>query len=130
VNILLQSLLVLTVASLALGCAADDPHSMPYKKFQSFPYEISGPPNSHGLSKDDIRQIELLVSRHKNIRKPILRMWAGRNDRVQVSTGHDARPGDLYNWFDVEKRHGEWVIVPPIYDSRDGDERSGIMRIR
>jgi len=40
----------------------------------------------------------------------------------------DDHPGELYNWFEVEKRSGRWAIVPPINDSRNLDERTGIMR--
>jgi hypothetical protein len=57
------------------------------KTFQRSPFEISGPRESHGLSREDVRQIELLVSQRSDIRKPILRMWAGRSDHVQIVTG-------------------------------------------
>ena len=72
-----------------------------------------------GISREDIHAIETLVAQHRAIRKPILRMFAVKNDRVQVITGSDEHRGDIYNSFHVVKRHRKWGFEESrIEDSR------------
>ena len=80
------------------------------KTLQSSPYEIQTWAWLRGISRADIQAIEALVARHREVRKPILRMMAVKNDRVQVMTGSDEHRGDIYNSFHVVKRHGKWRL--------------------
>ena len=66
------------------------------KTIQSSPYEVSTWAELRGISRADIHAIEILVAQHSAIRKPILRMFASKNDRVQVITGSDEHRGDTY----------------------------------
>jgi hypothetical protein len=133
---MLRSLLVLSVTVILTACALDSDanraitvvESFPHKKLQSSPYEVSTWPNLRGISRQDIREIEELVLAHREIRKPILRMFASRDDRVQVITGRDEHRGDIYNCFDVLKRGRKWILASPIVDSRTTEERSELLR--
>ena len=133
---MLRSLFALGIAAVLAACAtdADRPRtitlveSFPHKELQSSPYEVSTWPSLRGISRQDIREIEALVLGHREIRKPILRMFATRDDRVQVITGRDEHRGDIYNCFDVLKRGRKWILASPIVDSQTTEERSELLR--
>ena len=77
------------------------------------------PPEIIGhLPAEDIRAIELLVSRRADIRKPILRIDADRPDLATIQTGRDDNAGDISQRFTVAKRHGQWIIVSQIDEER------------
>ena len=110
---------LLPVALLIAGCATNESREMilvdsytshEMKTLQSSPYEIQTWAWLRGISRADIHAIEALVARHREIRKPILRMMAVKNDRVQVLTGSDEHRGDIYNSFHVVKRAGKWRL--------------------
>ncbi len=125
---------VLSISLLAVACSTNEPRaitlveSFPYKKLQSSPYEVSTWPQLRGISRRDIHEIEVLLTHHSEIRRPILRMFATKNDCVQVITGHDEHRGDIYNCFDVTKRGGKWILGSPVEDSRTTEERSELLR--
>ena len=128
-------MIALGVALLAATCATDAPReitlveSAPMKTLQSSPYEVAAWPWLRGISRADIHAIETLVVQHRTIRKPILRMWEVKNDRVQVVTGRDEYRGDIYNCFHVVKRGGKWRIEEPrIEDLRATEDRSELLR--
>jgi hypothetical protein len=82
-----------------------------------------------GISREDIRAIETLVAQHRTIRKPILRMFAVKNNRVQVITGRDEHRGDIYNGFHVVKRDGKWSVEESrVEDIRNTYDREEILR--
>src|SRR5216117_2354574 len=81
------------------------------------------------MSHADIHAVEALVARHREIRKPILRMMAVKNDRVQVFTGSDEHRGDIYNSFHVVKRAGKWRLEESqIDDIRVTVDRAELLR--
>jgi hypothetical protein len=130
-----RSLILVAIAFLGAACATDDSRtitmveSFPYKELQSSPYEVSTTPQLRGISRRDIHEIEGLVARQPGIRKPILRMFAWRNDRVQVITGRDEHRGDIYNCFHVVKRGGKWIIEESrIEDFRATEDRAELLR--
>ena len=99
------------------------------KTIQSSPYEVSTWAELRGISRADIHAIEILVSQHRAIRKPILRMFASKNDRVQVITGSDEHRDDTYNSFHVVKRDGKWRLEDPkIEDIRVTQDRAELLR--
>jgi hypothetical protein len=130
------------VALLITGCATNQSREMilvdtytsnEIKRLQSSPYEVSTWAWLRGISREDINAIEALVARRRDIRKPILRMMAVKNDRVQVMTGSDEHRGDIYNSFHVVKRHGKWGLeesrvedIRATYDLEKIRRRGGI----
>ena len=129
---------LLLVALLIAGCATnksretilvDSYPSYMVKTIQSSPYEVSTWAELRGISRADIHAIEILVAQHRAIRKPILRMFASKNDRVQVITGSDEHRGDTYNSFHVVKRDGEWCLEDSkIEDIRVTQDRAELLR--
>ena len=129
---------LLPVALLIAGCATNKSREMilvdsypsyMVKTIQSSPYEVSTWAELRGISRADIHAIEILVSQHRAIRKPILRMFASKNDRVQVITGSDEHRDDTYNSFHVVKRDGKWRLEDPkIEDIRVTQDRAELLR--
>src|SRR6266513_623196 len=129
---------LLPVALLIAGCATNESREMilvdsytshEVKTLQSSPYEVSTWAWLRGVSRADIRAIETLVAQHRAIRKPILRMFAAKNDRVQVITGRDEHRGDIYNSFHVVKHDGKWGLEEsPVEDIRATYELEEIRR--
>jgi hypothetical protein len=140
--LMLRLLELLPVALLIAGCATNQSREMvlvdtytsnEIKRLQSSPYEISTWAWLRGISREDIHAIESLVAQHRAIRKPILRMFAVKNDRVQVMTGRDEHRGDIYNSFHVVKRDGKWGLeesrvedIRASYDLQEIRRRGGI----
>ena len=128
---------LLPVALLIAGCATNESREMilvdsyesyEVKTLQSSPYEVSTWAWLRGISRADIRAIETLVAQHPAIRKPILRMFAAKNDRVQVITGRDERRGDIHNSFHVVKRDGKWRLEESqIEDIRLTEDRAELL---
>jgi hypothetical protein len=114
---MLRRFFVVAGASLVTACATDElpdnvrVYSSPTKTLQSVPYEVATWPDSPGISRRDIRDIESLVARNPQIRKPIVRMMAWKPDSVQVVTGSDEHRGDTYNLVHAVKRHGRWRLA-------------------
>jgi hypothetical protein len=129
---------LLPIALLIAGCATNKSREMilvdsypsyMVKTIQSSPYEVSTWAELRGISRADIRCIEMLVAQHRVIRKPILRMFAAKNDRVQVITGRDEHRGDIYNSFHVVKRNGTWRLEESqIEDIRVTEDRAELLR--
>ena len=129
---------LLPVALLIAGCATNESHEMvlvdsytfhEIKRLQSSPYEVSTWAWLRGVSHADIHAIGMLVAQHRAIRKPILRMFAVKNDRVQVITGSDEHRGDIYNSFHVVKRDGRWRLEESrIEDIRATEDRAELLR--
>jgi hypothetical protein len=75
-----------------------------------------------GVTRQDVREIELLVGSRADIRKPVLRVHVMStipandpvNGKIQVVSGRDSRVGDTFDIFTVAKRHGKWAITSPI----------------
>ncbi len=126
------------VALLIAGCATNESREMilvdsysshEMKTLQSSPYEVSTWAWLRGISRADIRTIEKLVAKHPTIRKPILRMFAAKNDRVQVITGRDEHRGDIYNSFHVVRRDGKWSLEESqIKDIHVTEDRAELLR--
>jgi hypothetical protein len=68
----------------------------------------------YGLSQDDVREIKLLVSQRPDIRKPVSRILCDYTDHAVVTAGRRGYAGEVFNIFDVAKRHGRWMIDSPI----------------
>jgi hypothetical protein len=103
--------------------------SFPAKTLHSSPYEVSTWPWLRGISRADIHAIETLVAQHRAVRKPILRMFAVKNDRVRVITGCDEHRGDIHNSFHVVKRDGNWRLEGSrIEDIRATEDRAELLR--
>ena len=115
--LILRWFFVVAGASLVTACATDQlPDNVMVETFatktlQSVPYEVATWPDSSGISRRDIREIQSLVARHSQIRKPILRMMAWKPDSVQVITGSDEHRGDIYNAVHVVKQRGRWRVA-------------------
>jgi hypothetical protein len=140
--LMLRLLELLPVALLITGCATTQSREMilvdtytsnEIKRLQSSPFEVSTWAWLRGISRQDIHAIETLVMQHSAIRKPILRMFAVKNDRVQVMTGRDEYRGDIYNCFHVVKRDGKWGLeesriedIRADYDLAEIRRRGGI----
>jgi hypothetical protein len=126
------------LALLIAGCATNESREMvlvdsytshEIKTLQSSPYEISTWAWLRGISQADIHAIETLVAQHRAIRKPIRRMFAVKNHRVQVITGSDEHRGDIYNSFHVVKRDGKWHTEESrIEDLRATEDRAELLR--
>jgi hypothetical protein len=129
---------LLPAALLIAGCATHESREMilvdsysshEIKRLQSSPYEVSTWAWLRGISRADIRAIEKLVAQHPEIRKPILRMFAVFNYRVQVLTGSDEHRGDIYNSFHVVKHDGTWRLEEfQIQDIRVTVDRAELLR--
>ena len=129
---------LLPVALLIAGCATNESREIIFvdsytshemKTPQSSPYEIQTWAWLRGISRADIQAIEALVAHHREIRKPILRMFAVKNDRVQVLTGRDEYRGDVYNSFHVVKRGGKWRLEESrIEDFPATEDRAELLR--
>ena len=85
---------LLPVALLIAGCATNESREMilvdsytshEMKTLQSSPYEIQTWAWLRGVSRADIHAIEALVARRRDIRKPILRMMAVKNNRTMTT---------------------------------------------
>jgi hypothetical protein len=119
-----SSLAVALIALLVGSCATEDSRIIvtgdryKVKTLQTSPYEVATWPQLRGISRRDIHQIEHLIAGHSEIRRPILRMFATRNDRVQVITGRDQHAGDVYNCFDVVRRGDRWAVDGRVVDTR------------
>src|ERR1041385_1492694 len=67
-----------------------------------------------GVTRKDVREIELLVAQRADILKPVLRVHLMStipannplNGRIEVIAGRDERVGDTFDTFTVAKRHG------------------------
>jgi hypothetical protein len=66
------------------------------------------------LSDTDIQQVRALVSRRKDIRKPIIRIVAVDKNRALVETGNEEHVGDIFEDFGVTKRQERWRISSSI----------------
>jgi hypothetical protein len=106
------------------------------KRLQSSPYEVSTWAWLRGISREDIHAIETLVAQHHAIRKPILNMFAVKNDRVLVMTGRNEHRGDIYNSFHVVEHDGKWALEEPhvediraTYDLEEIRRRGGIKHL-
>ena len=75
-----------------------------------------------GVTRQDVREIELLVAQRADILKPVISVHVmstiPANDRlngkIQVVAGHDSRVGDAFDTFTVAQRHNRWAITSPI----------------
>jgi hypothetical protein len=75
-----------------------------------------------GVTRQDVREIELLVAQRADILKPVISVHVMStipetdplNGKTQVVAGHDSRVGDAFDTFTVAKRRGRWVITSPI----------------
>ena len=66
------------------------------------------------LSENDIREINLLLLRPSDIRKPVLRIVPDATDHALVDTGEEDHVGAIFTEFAVARRHGRWVVASPI----------------
>ena len=75
-----------------------------------------------GVTRQDVREIELLVAQRADILKPVIRVHlmstiptnSPLNGKIEVVAGRDGRVGDTFDTFIVAKRHGRWAITSPI----------------
>jgi hypothetical protein len=75
-----------------------------------------------GVTRQDVREIELLVAQRADILKPVIRVHimttipanSPRNGQVEVVAGRDGRVGNTFDTFTVAKRRGRWAITSPI----------------
>jgi len=98
---------LLPVALLIAGCATNESREMilidsytshEMKTLKSSPYEIQTWAWLRGISRADIHAIEALVARHREIRKPILRMMAAQGRREKGSElSIDIDSGSIYD---------------------------------
>jgi hypothetical protein len=129
-----RSVVLMGAALFIAGCSANQSReimrvdSFPGKTLRSSPYEVTTYAWLRRISRADIHAIEALLAQHREIRKPIVRMWAVRDDRVQVITGRDEYRGDTYNCFPVLKRGEKWHIEESrIEDLRTTENRAELL---
>jgi hypothetical protein len=75
-----------------------------------------------GVTRQDVREIELLVAQRADILKPVIRVHLMStipvnnplNGKIEVIAGRDDRVGDTFDTFTVAKRHGRWAITSPV----------------
>jgi hypothetical protein len=75
-----------------------------------------------GVTRRDVREIELLVAQRADILKPVISVHlmstipanSPGDGQIHVVAGRDRRVGDTFDTFTVAKRHGRWVITSPI----------------
>ena len=75
-----------------------------------------------GVTRQDVREIELLVAQRADILKPVISVHVMStspandplNSKIQVVAGHDSRVGDAFDTFTVAKRHDRWAITSAI----------------
>jgi hypothetical protein len=75
-----------------------------------------------GVTRQDVREIELLVAQRADILKPVLSVHVMStipannplNGKIEVVAGRDHHVGDTFDTFTVAKRHGRWAITSPI----------------
>jgi hypothetical protein len=75
-----------------------------------------------GVTRQDVREIELLVARRADILKPVISVHVMStipannplNGKIQVVAGRHDHVGDTFDTFTVAKRHGRWAITSPI----------------
>ena len=75
-----------------------------------------------GVTRQDVREIKLLVAQRADILKPVIRVHVMStipannplNGRIEVVAGRDGRVGDTFDTFTVAKRHGRWAITSPV----------------
>jgi hypothetical protein len=76
-----------------------------------------------GVTRQDVREIELLVAQRPDILKPVLRVelmttippHMPDDGKVVVVSGRDRVVGDTSDTFWVAKRRGKWRITSPIH---------------
>ena len=76
-----------------------------------------------GVTRQDVREIELLVAQRADILKPVIRVHLMStipatyplNGKIEVVAGRDDRVGDAFDTFTVAQRHGRWAITSPIH---------------
>src|SRR3954466_13867871 len=72
-----------------------------------------------GVTRQDVREIELLVAQRADILKPVLRVNLMStipannplNGKIEVLAGRDDRVGNTSDRFTVAKRRGRWAIT-------------------
>lgn len=75
-----------------------------------------------GVTRQDVREIELLVAQRADILKPVIRVHVVStipensllNGKIEVVAGRDDHVGDTFDTFTVAKRHGRWAVTSPI----------------
>ena len=75
-----------------------------------------------GVTRQDAREIELLVAQRADILKPVIRVNlmttippnSPGDGKIEVVSGRDGRVGDTFDTFTVAKRHGRWAITSRI----------------
>ena len=75
-----------------------------------------------GVTRQDVREIELLVAQRADILKPVISVHVMSiipendplNGKIEVIAGHMSRVGDAFDTFTVAKRRGRWVITSRI----------------
>jgi hypothetical protein len=75
-----------------------------------------------GVTRQDVREIELLVAQRADILKPVISVHVMStipannplNGKIEVVAGRDHHVGDTSDTFTVAKRHGRWAITSPI----------------
>jgi hypothetical protein len=75
-------------------------------------------PGVFELSQNDIHEINLLVSQRADIRKPVSRILCDYPDHAVITAGRRGYAGEVFNVFQVAKRHGRWIIDSPISEER------------
>ena len=110
-HIALRSLAIFVPALLLANCACCST--------QTPPVEFSG------VTRQDVIEIESLVTRRDDILKPVVSVRAiersgggTRSRHIQVVSGRNSKVGDAFDEFDVAKRQGRWVISSPILRDR------------
>jgi hypothetical protein len=79
-----------------------------------------------GVTREDVREIELLVAQRADILKPVISVnllstlppHSPGDGKIEVMSGHDRSTGDTFDTFTVAKRHGKWRITSPIERER------------
>ena len=75
-----------------------------------------------GVTRQDVREIELLVAQRADILKPVISVHVMStipannplNGKIEVVAGRDHRVGDAFDTFTVAKRHDRWAVTSPI----------------
>ena len=75
-----------------------------------------------GVTRQDVREIQLLVAHRPDILKPVIRVNlmttippnSPGDGKIEVVSGREGHVGDTFDTFTVAKRHGRWAITSPI----------------
>lgn len=75
-----------------------------------------------GVTRQDVREIELLVAQRADILKPVISVHVMStipandplNGKIEVIAGRNSRVGDTFDTFTVAKRHRKWAITSSI----------------